>query len=52
VILELRQAAETARVALETKMKQVEGESPLSLVCLSVEFIEIRVMPQVFSRSS
>jgi hypothetical protein len=41
-ILELQQAAETARAALETKKKQVDGMSSLSLFCLLVEFVEVR----------
>jgi hypothetical protein len=38
VILSLQQAAETARVALESEKKQVEGESPLFTFCLLIWF--------------
>jgi hypothetical protein len=40
-ILELQQAAETARADLETEKKLVEGMSPLSIHHLSLEFTEI-----------
>jgi hypothetical protein len=40
-ILELHQAVETARAALKTEKKQVEGMSPLSLFRLLAEFTQI-----------
>jgi hypothetical protein len=41
-ILELQQAAETARAALEMEKKQVEGKLPLLFFRLLVEFVKIR----------
>jgi hypothetical protein len=41
-ILKLQQTAETALVALETEKKQVEGKLPLSILHLSLGFIDIR----------
>jgi hypothetical protein len=41
-ILELQQAAKTARAALKTEKKQVEGKSPLLILCLPLGFVEIR----------
>jgi hypothetical protein len=37
-ILELQQAAETARAALESEKKHVEGKLPLSILRLSLRF--------------
>jgi hypothetical protein len=50
-ILELRQAAETACMALEKEKKQVEDKSLLSSPCLSLEFAEIRSRLIFFSFS-
>jgi hypothetical protein len=50
-ILELQQAAVTARAALETEKKQVEGKSPISSPCLSLGFVEIHSRLIFFSFS-
>jgi hypothetical protein len=39
--LELQQAAETARAALETEKKQIKGKLPLSVFRLLLGFVEI-----------
>jgi hypothetical protein len=50
-ILELQQAAETARASLEKEKKQVEGKSPFSSPCSSLGFVEIRSRLIFFSFS-
>jgi hypothetical protein len=41
-MLELQQAAETTRAALEMEKKQVEGKLPLSVFHLLLRFVKIR----------